>query len=136
MIDWDTTAAWIALAVAIITPFASALISNCYSYKKHKAEIQLRRDIEITKVKDTMIVDAITDFCECGTFMVSNPMPPIEISGRYYRARTILLMLVNDDALSLSLQEYRPYSDNGMESFAQLTQLCLKLGAHFSLHNK
>ena len=136
MIDWNATAAWIALAAAIVTPFASALISNHYSYKKHMADIELRRDIEIKKVKDTMIVDAITDFCECGTFMISNPLPPIDISGRYYRARTILLMLVNDGALSLLLQEYRPFTENGSESLTQLTQLCLKLGAHFSLHDE
>lgn len=46
-IDWGTTAAWIALAVAIISPIITTIITNMHQSKMKRLEILNNRGLEI-----------------------------------------------------------------------------------------
>ena len=45
-IDWNTTAAWIALAISIITPSISLLLNNVHQLKLKRLELQHNKGIE------------------------------------------------------------------------------------------
>lgn len=46
-IDWSAIAAWIALAVAIISPVLTALINNIHEHKMKKLEFVLSREVDM-----------------------------------------------------------------------------------------
>lgn len=46
-IDWSATAAWIALAVAIISPIITTIISNCHQSEMKRLEIMEKRGLDI-----------------------------------------------------------------------------------------
>lgn len=46
-IDWSAAAAWIALIVAIISPIATAIISNAHQSKIKRLEIMEQRGLKI-----------------------------------------------------------------------------------------
>lgn len=45
--DWSAIAAWIALAVAIISPILTALINNIHEHKMKKLEFALSREVDV-----------------------------------------------------------------------------------------
>ena len=46
-IDWSAVAAWIALAVAIISPILTAIINNVHERKMKKLEFALSREVDM-----------------------------------------------------------------------------------------
>lgn len=46
-IDWNATAAWIALAVAIISPIITTIIANCHQSEMKRLEIMEKRGLDI-----------------------------------------------------------------------------------------
>jgi len=47
LVDWSATAAWIALAVAIISPIITTIITNSHQSKLKRLEIVEKRGLEI-----------------------------------------------------------------------------------------
>lgn len=46
-IDWNATAAWIALAISIITPAVSLLLNNIHQRRLKKIELQHQKAMEV-----------------------------------------------------------------------------------------
>lgn len=59
-IDWSATAAWIALAISIISPAITTLLTNRHQLKLHKLSIKEKRDDDYNAARISVIEEFIS----------------------------------------------------------------------------
>ena len=64
-IDWSATAAWIALAISILSPAITTLLTNRHQLKLHKLDIQEKREDIYNEARISVIEEFISKVSKC-----------------------------------------------------------------------
>lgn len=106
-VDWAATAAWIALAISIVSPFITARMNNKHQLKLRELDIKQKQAEEYASVK----FDTIDTFISCVGRCIANPTAESieEVNAIYYK-----IYLYVPKSLHRDLNTLRSYVNVGI----------------------